>query len=751
MSFPSRAAPLALLTASVSLAVTLGARPQYSPGPGTPGPEGLVPTMHPPLPAVVEDFWLVPRQKPTLATERQRAYDALVRAVALIKDDKVKEGLILLDPATLDGTPLSSFGHFVRGKAQMALQRPAEARQSFESVRRLAPSGFLAFAATYGLAQAAEQLGEAGAAADRYAEALPLHPERPDEVRSKLWRVQLAAGRRTAAWVTLRALYYEDAGSEFSFGIKADLDRLANELGRPTRGSFQEELARAERLFRARRYADARDAFEALEGEAPDEARPGVAVRLAASLVSGRRYTTVPTLLQPYLSGGAHEAEARHWRLLALRGLGRTGEYIVGVRGLVDDHPQSPWSEAALNELGTFHIRQNEDGKAADVFREMADRFPGGAHAERAAWRYGWWSYRNGAFAETARVFERGATSFPRSDYRPAFLYWSGRAYEALGQASSASARYRVAVIDYGTSYYGRLAATRVRALPALPASTQGAGAAAGFRPTSPGPNRSPEVTTPPGVPETVADRVRVLLSLDLYDDALDELRYARRAWGESPALRATTAWAYHRQGELRLGINLMKQAYPHYLTAEGVNLPLEVQRVIYPLDYWDLIQRHASDRGLDPYLLAALIAQESTFSPTIKSSANAYGLMQILPSTGRQLARSEGMRPFRTRMLTNPDTNLRLGTAHLAKLIARFGEIHLALAGYNAGDSRVRAWLSRNPGVDADEFIDDIPFPETQNYVKRILGTADDYRRLYGAQTAPTGDAAEGVAEDDQ
>ena len=178
-----------------------------------------------------------------------------------------------------------------------------------------------------------------------------------------------------------------------------------------------------------------------------------------------------------------------------------------------------------------------------------------------------------------------------------------------------------------------------------------------------------------------------------------------------------------------------MKRAYPQFLAAGGEDLPKDVLRVIFPIGYWDLIQKHAAERHLDPYLVAALVAQESTFVPEIRSPAQAVGLMQLLPSTGRRYVNAlHPARRFSTSLLTTAEPNLEMGTAYLADLMKRFGEMHLALASYNAGEHRVARWISERPGVDRDEFIDDIPFPETQNYVKRILGTAEDYRRLYGA-----------------
>jgi soluble lytic murein transglycosylase len=107
---------------------------------------------------------------------------------------------------------------------------------------------------------------------------------------------------------------------------------------------------------------------------------------------------------------------------------------------------------------------------------------------------------------------------------------------------------------------------------------------------------------------------------------------------------------------------------------------------------------------------------------------------MQLVPPTARRIARTLKMR-YSSRLLTSPEANVRMGTAYFAERVREFGGSHLALASYNAGETAVRRWIAERPGLtDREEFIDDIPYPETQNYVKRILGTAEDYRRLYGS-----------------
>jgi soluble lytic murein transglycosylase len=175
-----------------------------------------------------------------------------------------------------------------------------------------------------------------------------------------------------------------------------------------------------------------------------------------------------------------------------------------------------------------------------------------------------------------------------------------------------------------------------------------------------------------------------------------------------------------------------MKRAYPQYLAVSGERLPKDVLRLIFPLQYWDLIRKYSALHDLDPYLVAALMAQESTFVADIQSPAKAVGLMQLAASTARQYAKRMKMR-YTAGLRSNPEANVKIGTAYLADKISEFGELHFVLASYNAGEGRVRKWMAERPGVPRDEFIDDIPFPETQNYVKRIIGTAEDYRRIYG------------------
>ena len=234
---------------------------------------------------------------------------------------------------------------------------------------------------------------------------------------------------------------------------------------------------------------------------------------------------------------------------------------------------------------------------------------------------------------------------------------------------------------------------------------------------------------------------IRALLAADMLDAATNELRYAQLVWGDTSAIQATLAWTIQQQATaeggmrrlslVRTGMNTMRRAYPQFMTIGGDALPREVLSIIFPLAYWDLIRKHADANGLDPYFVAALVAQESTFVADVRSPANAVGLMQLMPPTARMYARKLQL-PYSSRLLVDPEANIRMGTAYFADKMREFGSAYLALASYNAGERAVHRWQNERPGLEAEEFIDDIPYPETQGYVKKILGTADDYRRVY-------------------
>jgi soluble lytic murein transglycosylase len=731
----------ALFAALVMPAASPRAQQQQAPAGGD---VALKPTNHPRLPGELSQLWLAPTPR---TTPRSAALNDFATGVKLEVDSNFGKALpIFLQPAVRQGV-LGHYAEYYQGLAELRLGRASDARQTFQDLAAKNPVGYLREAAALREAECDEALNDQGAAMQVYETLSKTKSTAPDEVLMRFGRAAKAAGHPDKATEAYSRLVYEFPFSDLAPLAGGELENLPIAPIAPGSNRFKLELGRGERLFGARRYAQARPVFDGLRQSARDDDREIVQLRIAECDYFLKRARNARDGVKPFLDKGARQGEALFFYAVATRELGGHDEYLRVVRRIVEEFPSQSWAEEALNNLATDYILQSDDENAEKTFREMYEKFPTGHYAERAAWKIGWWEYRNANYAETVRVFEGAAAAFPRSDYRPPWLYWSARAHESLREQALADARYNLVATDYLNSYYGRLASKRLdtaRPQKRLIADAPGDPAVPPAEPNSE--FRIPNSEYPALPPnETI---VRTLLSLELYDQAIDELHYAQKMWGDSPAIQATIGWIYYRRGELRAGINVMKRAYPQYMAAGGEKLPTELLKVLYPINYWPLIKRYSNEHQLDPYVVAALIAQESTFTADVKSAANAYGLMQLLPSTGRQYAKRLSLPRFSLGMLTTAEANIKMGTAYFADLVKQFGGAHFALATYNAGPSRVAKWIAAKPGLERDEFIDDIPFPETQNYVKRILGTAEDYRRLYSSDaSADDADAIPAVA----
>ncbi len=722
---------VALATLAVALAATAGPRAQdRAAADGTTRATvtpRLTNTAHPPLPGRVSQDWLVPDS--AIGRAGRQAADTpatrFARGARLIADGNFAGGLPLVTGADLSTTPLAQYSRYYAGVALHELGRAAEADALLSRVVDAEPAGYLSEAAALRLADVAMSRDDAKRAADILDDLSDEKLLSPEDVFLRLGAAAEAAGDHAAALEAYRRVYYEYPLSAQAADAQDGLIRLQTPALLPP-DRFTLELDRAQRLFDARRWAQARAAFEPLARVAMGNDKAVVALRLAECDYFLSRHRASRDALQPMLDGGPREAEARFFHLSATRGLGNQETYVALARGLVADHPGSSWAEETLNNLASHYITLDQDDDADAVLRELARRFPKSRYGDRAAWKTGWHAYKAGRFGETADIFETAAVAYPRADYRPSWLYWAGRSRDQVGDTAAANARYRLVVSDYSNTYYGRLASKLL----------------SGRREPPVQPIVSVEAlpAPPPAVPTDAV--IRALIAAELYDEGLREVQFAQQAWGDSPALQATSAWIRHRRGlaedaldrfaDVRGAITTMRRAYPQFMAAGGEQLPPDVLRVIFPLDYWPLIKKYSEAHDLDPYLMTALIAQESTFTRDVRSSANAVGLMQLIPGTARTVSRQLGIR-YSAGILTQPETNIRLGMKYFKDMFDKFGGAHYALAGYNAGPHRVVRWKAERPGFSQDEFIDDIPYQETQNYVKRILGTADDYRRLYG------------------
>lgn len=671
----------------------------------------------------IADVWFVPDATYRPAKPERDALTRLASGVDAYRGGKYGEALIVLSRRGLPDS-IADYASYYAGLSRLRLGQVEAARKELSTLRARQPVGYLSEAAATAEADAAIALGDHAGARQIYEQLVTRRPATPDQTWLKLARTSLAANDRARATEAYRRIYEDFPLSAPAVEAESWLE-TAGALPALSAGSarYRTALDKADALFEAKRYDEAQQVYEQLRPHAAQAERRHIAIRHAACDYFLRRHAATRRALRGSLTEGSGRADARFFDLMAARALARHEEFAQLAYAFVAVFPTDPHTEEVLDTLATYHIRRNEDERADVAFRNLLSSFPAGRFGARASWHVGWRACRFGGRDEAAQVFEAAATRFPRSDYRPAYLYWAARARESLGHKDRSARLYARVSADYHHSYYGQLAAAR--------RSGDAAGHAIYAVEVAEADKR-----TDPSTPPATAPLIRWLLYAGLYDDAMTELQYAQRRWGDTPALRATQAWIHSRNHSLLAASNTMKRAYPQYLTIDADALPSDLLAVIFPLGFWNLLQQQARQHDLDPYILAALVAQESSFIPDIRSSAQATGLMQLMPATGARYARRLQIPSTRT-LLTRPETNVRLGTAYFADLLREFGDVHLALASYNAGENRVRRWRAERRDLAQDEFIDDMPFPETRMYVKKILGAAENYRRIYGSGAA--------------
>ncbi len=388
---------------------------------------------------------------------------------------------------------------------------------------------------------------------------------------------------------------------------------------------------------------------------------------------------------------------------------------------LVMDFPRSPQAPGAMLRIGRILEEQKDFDRARAEYLRLLQRYPAGAPAEQARFRAPWMYYMTGHYELAASSFGVMVDKARSDAERDKFLYWRARALEKSGLKSRARRIFEHLAKSLHSNYYPALAAMRVKApLPFLPAS------AASLPKLHPVPKVS-------GVAEFHLTRALALQKLGLNTLAPNELSALETDAGHEADVRRFVLAGYEASGAYYDAIVAASR-----MEHRGMLDPDVAERIRYPRGFRDLIRAEARRRGLDPYLMFALIRQESLFNPSATSVSNARGLMQLLPKTARGVAaRSHDHDALDNLNLYDPNLNVRLGTAYFRKLLTMFhGDDIKAVAAYNAGDNAVKEWLNRFPGSD-DEWVENITYLETRRYVKQVIGGRREYRMLYGRGAA--------------
>ncbi len=552
-------------------------------------------------------------------------------------------------------------------------------------------------------------------------------PARVD-IEWNLGRAYEAAGDMTKAAAVFRNIYLTMPLAGEADTAAAELKKLASSTTVPPM-SVEERRSRADLLAKGRRYADAAREYHDLVNEVSPEQRPDLMMSMASAQIKSGHGKDAKHLLES-LQGLNEDQSAQKLYLLgeAARASDDDDGFLNIVGQLRQQTPTSRWLEQALLVQGNIYLLRRDYDHAIDAYRELQARFPNGTRASYAHWKAAWLTLRQGRKDEAKKEFEEQIALFPASNEVPAAVYWRGRLAEDDGDNAKARACFQKLSDRFRNYYYADLARKELKKLPAAGTTADDA-----LLDKIPGIDLNQKIEDD----DAPADNLRVQKASLLSNGALVDLaaRELLAAADEEKGSWVTpeTARIYQENELYNRGIEIVKHAVPNYFALDLPALPRAYWEALFPRPYWTDLKRFAARNELDPYLVASLIRQESEFNPGAVSIKNAVGLMQLLPKTGKLVAKEEKIRHFRANQLLMPSVNLQLGTKYFRTMVDKFGSFEYALAAYNAGDDRVKDWLSAGNFRDPQEFVESIPFTETREYVQAILRNASVYRQLYG------------------
>ena len=548
------------------------------------------------------------------------------------------------------------------------------------------------------------------------------------DIEVVLGRAYEATGQREKAAEALRNVYFTMPASPEADTALTELHRLESTGKLPPAGAGLRRT-RADLLVRARRYGEAADEYKSLMDDVSNEERIPVVMAMADALHRAGRDREARQALAP-LAGKGGELNAQRLYLQAQIAWGSSDNdlFYRTVNELRDANPTSPWLEQVLFTAANLHLVHHEFGAARDTFREIYLRFPNGGHGSLAHWKVAWLTYRAGQRPEAATLMEQQVAQYPTGQEVPAALYWRGRIAEDDNDPALARTCYEKLSTRYLNFYYADLGRQRLQALtaddPPQPAWMQ----------TIP-PLGTDTRVTPADTPadDVRVQKARLLGNGALVDFAVRELQAANpkgESWGPAEAVQI-----YEENSRYERAVQLMKRTVPGYFSVTLDDLPRSYWEALFPKAYWADLKKFSVANDLDPYLVASLIRQESEFNPLAVSHSNAVGLMQLLPRTGKLVAKVLKLRTYSAPQLYTPTVNLQLGTKYFRGMVDTFGgKFEYALAAYNAGSDRVEDWSGLGTYRDTPEFVESIPFTETRDYVQAIMRNASVYRQLYGA-----------------
>ena len=415
------------------------------------------------------------------------------------------------------------------------------------------------------------------------------------------------------------------------------------------------------------------------------------------------------------------------------------------VRATVDElrrsFPTSEFTPRAIVSVGQIAKEAKNEADASYFSRLAVSSYQDSIEVAQAQFDLAWMAHENKNYAESSKLLTEHLAFYAdrNTDNRGRAGYWAARDSERAGKLAEARALYQAVLARYDANWYGYLAKQRQSAMlrsgvGTVPPKSFSADSIVGRAIANLETVTVAEETAGPREDKFIA-KADELNNVGLDEWALEELAQANDSAGSSPKVNLAIARVYRSQENNVGALNVLKKSFPDYSQMKPEEMTREEWDVFYPLSHWDIILQESRAKSLDPYQVAGLIRQETVFMTRARSSARAYGLMQLLIPTAITTARKYGIdRAITEESLYEPRLNIQLGTAYLRDQIDKFGKIEYVAAAYNAGPGRAVQWRASLP-AEMDEWAEAVPFKETRGYVQGVVRNRLQYQRLYDEQ----------------
>ena len=533
------------------------------------------------------------------------------------------------------GDVLSDYSDYLGAQALVNAGRFGEVTPLLDRFAERHPESIFDVSAPLLLANAYVQ-EKNGAAAVKVLEPMLGTPEAEHaDFKLALARAYQVGGENAKAGALYKAVF---VGQPLTYEASQALPQLQALGMTPTAA---ERKVRADAIFNAKHYSEASAEYHAIRNDAALSAADKDALEI---------YSAVCDLKLKRLSRRDAEKlpatndDTAALKLYLLAEISRTEKDRVQhdalIAEMVAKYPGSRWLEEALYSGGNMYLLTHDTEQAIYHYKLLVERFPLSVYAPSSHWRVAWMDYRLRKYAEAARLMDEQVVRYGAGTEASSALYWGGRILEDEDHNfAQAENYYRALVANYPNFYYGNLARQRLAVLGAQ-ATVAPAAALASVR----------KLTVPDLVGAVPQDDPHYIKAKLLANAALNEYIAPEIAASAGAGQWGALAQAqiYASYGEITRALQSMKHSGISFFAIPASQVPAEYWRLMFPQPYWGDLVADAQRNGLDPYLVASLIRQESEFNPGAVSPAHAYGLMQLLAFGGqgeREEGRDEGLR----------------------------------------------------------------------------------------------------------